>query len=213
MSMTWWIASACAAVAGAGAVPALCARGLMQLDESELSGPPAMVASAAVGAVGGAVAAQAARQTGSAWWLPALLVWVVILVAAATCDAMIQRIPTPLLRGGGAGAAILVVIAGLITQDWRALLITAVVCCAAGLILWVCWRFAGAGFGDVRLATVGGLGLGHATHRSVVLAVLAFMLLSMGQAVWTYIRTRDRKARFAYGPALVLGLFVAAAAV
>jgi leader peptidase (prepilin peptidase)/N-methyltransferase len=209
---TWWIATACAAVVGAGATPALCVRGLYQLDESERSGPTAMAASAAAGAVGGAVAAQAARHAGSAWWLAALLVWAFTLVAAATCDAMTQRIPTPILRAGGLGAAALIVVAGLATQDWRALAITAVVCCAAGLILGICWRFAGAGFGDVRLATVGGVGLGHATQRSVVLALVAFIVLSMGQAIWTYVRTRDRKAHFAYGPALVLGFLVAAAA-
>jgi hypothetical protein len=70
-----------------------------------------------------------------------------------------------------------------------------------------------AGYGDLRLATVGGLGLGHTTHRSLVLAVLAFMAISIGQASWTYVRTRDRKAHFGYGPALALGFLVAAAAV
>lgn len=210
--MAWWIAMACAAALGAGTAPALCAAGLSQLDESGRSGPPAMV-SAAAGAAGGAVAAAAARHAGSVWWLPALLVWAITLVVAATCDALTQRIPTPLLRTGGLIAAVLVILAGLATRDWRAVAITGVACCAAALILGICWRFAGAGFGDVRLATVDGLGLGHATHRSVVLAVLAFMLLSMGQAIWTYVRTRDRKAHFAYGPALVLGFLVAATGV
>jgi leader peptidase (prepilin peptidase)/N-methyltransferase len=210
--MTWWLATACAAAAGAGATPALCARGLDQLGESERFRPMVVATWAVLGVAGGAVAGQAARQAGSAWWLPALLVWALTLTAAAMCDAMTQRIPTPIVRGGGLATAVLVVLAGLLTQDWRALMTTAVACCAAGIILAICWRFAGAGYGDVRLATAGGLGLGHATHRSMVLAVLVFILVSTGQAVWTYARIRDRRAHFAYGPALVLGFLVAAVA-
>jgi leader peptidase (prepilin peptidase)/N-methyltransferase len=70
--------------------------------------------------------------------LPALLVWALTLIAAATCDAMTQRIPTPILRTGGLSAAALGVLAGLVTRDWRALAIAAVACCAAGLILGIC---------------------------------------------------------------------------
>jgi leader peptidase (prepilin peptidase)/N-methyltransferase len=186
-------------------------RGLHQLHESHRSGPAALTLTAAVGAASGGLAATAARHTGSACWLPALLVWAVTLVAAAACDATTQRIPTPLLRGGGLITAALVVLAGTVTHDWRALALTAVTCCAAGLIVGICWRLAGIGFGDVRLAIVGGAGLGHATYQSAVLAVLAFVLISGGQAAWAYSHTQDRKAHFAYGPSLVLGFLVAAA--
>jgi leader peptidase (prepilin peptidase)/N-methyltransferase len=97
------------------------------------------------------------------------------------------------------------------TRDWRALLITVAACLVAGGTLALCWRFAGAGFGDVRLAAVGGLGLGHADHRSASLAVSVFAVVTLGQAAWTLLRTHDRCAHFAYGPALAAGFLVAAA--
>jgi leader peptidase (prepilin peptidase)/N-methyltransferase len=127
------------------------------------------------------------------------------------CDARTQRIPTRLAWEGGSLTAVLVVAAGLVTRDWRALVVSLIACTAAGLILGLCWRFGGAGFGDVRLATVGGLGLGHVTQRGLTVSVVVFALLIAGQALWTYARTRDRRARFAYGPALVVGFLVAAA--
>jgi len=208
---SWLIAAICAALVGAVVTPVLTVKGLRQLAEPALGDARMVSASAFAGGAGAAVAAQAARHAGSPWWLPALGVWALTLVAAAACDALTQRIPTPLLRRGALLTAALVALAGLVTHDGRALLVTVVACAAAGTILGICWRFAGAGFGDVRLATVGGLGLGHTTHRALALAVLACALASLAQAIWTYTRSRDPKACFAYGPALVVGFLVAVA--
>lgn len=208
---SWLSATVCAALLGAVITPALTAKGMRQLAEPTNSGALLVAASAIVGAAGATAAAQAARHAGSAWWLTPLVTWAITLVAAAACDARIQRIPTPLLRAGGLITAGLVFVAGLVTHDWRALLVTLIACGAAGTILRICWRFAGAGFGDVRLATAGGLGLGHTNRTALLLAVLAFAVLSLAQATWTYARSRDRTARFAYGPALVIGFLVAAA--
>lgn len=66
------------------------------------------------------------------------------------------------------------------------------------------------GFGDVRLGVFGGLGLGHATRQSVVTALAVLVVVTCAQAIWTFARTHDRRARFAYGPALVVALLVAA---
>ena len=50
------------------------------------------------------------------WWLsPALLVWGWALVAAACCDAVTQRVPTPLVRQAG-GVTCVVLTAGLAVQ-------------------------------------------------------------------------------------------------
>jgi leader peptidase (prepilin peptidase)/N-methyltransferase len=127
------------------------------------------------------------------------------------CDARTQRVPTPLLSIGTSVAAILVVTACAAAKDWRALAVTLVACTAAGLILALCWRFAGAGFGDVRLALAGGLGLGHTTHRGLLIAVAIFVVLTASQAAWALARTGDRRTTFALGPALAIGFLVAAA--
>ena len=107
-----------------------------------------------------------------------LMVWAVVLTAAAIADGYTRRIPTRLIRIGGLVTAVLVAGAGVVTHDWRALILTATATLAAGAILALCWRFAGAGFGDVRLATVGGLGLGHTTHHALSIAVAGFAVVS-----------------------------------
>ena len=212
LSIAWWAALMCATALGAIVCPSLASSGLRQLGESRpWSAAPLAVASLA-GAAAAGLGVQAARGPGPGWWwLPALLTWAVTITAAATCDALTQRVPTPLLQAGALVTTLLVLIAGLVTQDWRGLGLTFVACAGGAAILAVCWRFAGAGFGDVRLATAGGLGLGHAMHRSLVLGVLAVMVLTMTQAIWTYVRTHDRKAHFAYGPGLAVGFLIAAA--
>jgi leader peptidase (prepilin peptidase)/N-methyltransferase len=152
------------------------------------------------------------HQAGSWWWLPALLIWAVTLSVAAVCDANRQRIPTPLVRAGARTSALLLVITAAATSDWQALKVTFIACMAAGAILAACWRFAGVGFGDVRLATVGGLGLGHTTSSALAIALLVFIAITLFQAAWTFARTRNRRANFALGPALVVGFLIAAAA-
>ena len=80
----------------------------------------------------------------------------------------------------------------------------------SALTLLLCWRFAGAGFGDVRLATLGGLGLGHATVRGLLLALGAFALISLIQAGVALARAGDRRALVPYGPPLAVGFLLAA---
>jgi leader peptidase (prepilin peptidase) / N-methyltransferase len=208
-----WLGAAVGAVAfGAVVAVALTVRGLRQLEAQGRGGRLVLSLAAVGGAVGAVLAVEAARHAAAPWWwLPALFVWAMTLVAAGTCDARTQRIPTRLLWTVGSLATTLVVVAGVVTRDWRALAVSLIACTAACVILGLCWRFAGAGFGDVRLAAVGGLGLGHVTQRGLTLAVLVFVLFTTGQAIWTYARTRDRSARFAYGPALVVGFLIAAA--
>ena len=77
----------------------------------------------------------------------------------------------------------------------------------------VCWRFAGAGFGDVRLAVLSGLrGLGivHPTHLGLVVAVAALILITVTQATVTLARGGNRHTTFPYGPAIAAALVVAA---
>jgi hypothetical protein len=145
------------------------------------------------------------------WWLvPDLLVWGYALVAAVSCDAVTQRIPTPLVRQAAVGAGVLLTLGLAVHGDWRGLLLSGVAAAAAGAVLLLCWRFAGAGFGDVRLAVLGGLGLGHATHRGLFLALAALSLITVTQAVIKVMRGGGRQSTFPYGPALAVGLLLAA---
>ncbi len=207
----WLVGVLAGAVVGLGTVPVLESVGTAQLTGSANRSPGRLLATATTGALSGAAAAVAVQHAGSWWWLPALVVWACTLGASAACDARTQRIPTPLVRQGSAITGVLVTVAAAATADWRGLAVSLAACASAGLILVACWRFVGAGLGDVRLAVLGGLGLGHSSYRSLAAGVGAFAVLTTCQAVWTLARARDRRATFPYGPALAVGFLIAAA--
>jgi leader peptidase (prepilin peptidase)/N-methyltransferase len=213
MAVAWgWIAVGVAA-GGFAAVPLLVVWGLRRLDAVRYAASwPLRGVAAGAGVVAGVVAVAAADRAGSLWWLPALACWSATLAAATVCDARTQRIPTPLVRTGMVTTGVLLVVAGIVTADWRAPVLSAAAAAGAGLVLLLCWRFAGVGFGDVRLAVLGGLGLGHTHYRAVILAVLVFAVLAAAMAAIAYARTRDRRAMIAYGPALAAGFLLAAVA-
>ena len=197
-------------VIGLVGCPQLAGRGLRQISRGDAWNRSTRAVTVVAGLIAGAVGAQAARQAGSWFYLPALLVWALTLAAAATCDGLTQRIPTPLVRQGGAVTALLVLVAASLAGDWRGLLLAGLASAAAGLILTVCWKFAGAGFGDVRLAALGGLGLGHTSPLALLWAFVAFTLIVAAQAIWTLARGGNRHTMFAYGPALAIGFGLAA---
>lgn len=210
MNGTWMVASVAGALAGAAATPWLTTRGLAQLARIDAARPGLVLASAAAGGGAGAAAVVTSHRAGTWWLVPALLVWGCALVAAASCDAVTQRVPTPLVRKAAVGTGVLLTVGLAVDGDWSGLLLSGLAAAAAGAILLLCWRFAGAGFGDVRLAVLGGLGLGHATHYGLLLALAAFTLITLTQAVTTLMRSRDRRSTFPYGPALAAGFLLAA---
>src|SRR3954469_20756470 len=173
MTGTWLGAGVAAALAGAMITPVLTARGLAQLARQDAAGAGLRLTAILGGGAAGAAATVAAHRSGNWWLAPALLVWGCALVAAACCDAVTQRIPTPLVRQAGVVTCALLTAALAVHGDWRGLVLSGVAAVASGLTLLLCWRFAGAGFGDVRLATLGGLGLGHATARGLLVALAA----------------------------------------
>lgn len=204
-------AVALAAPLGATVVPLLTERGLTQLRCPEALAPRLRGAAALAGAGAGVMVGFAGRHTGAGTTLLALLVWAYCLAGAACCDLATQRVPTPLVRQGGAMTAVLILLAAIATHDLRGLLLAAVAAAGGGLLLAGCWRYAGAGFGDVRLAVLGGLGLGHTSAHALTWAVGGFSLLTVAQAWWTMAHGGTRHTRFAMGPALTVGYLLAAA--
>jgi leader peptidase (prepilin peptidase) / N-methyltransferase len=207
---TWMGAGVAAALIGTVTTPVLAARGLAELARPDAATGGLLLAGALGGGAAGAAAMATSHRT-EIWWLaPALLVWSCALVAAACCDAVTQRVPSPLVRQAGVVTCALLTFGLAVQGDWSGLVISAVAAVASGLTLLLCWRFAGAGFGDVRLATLGGLGLGHATHRGLLVALAAFALITATQAVITLMRGGNRRSTFPYGPALAIGFLLAA---
>ena len=211
MNGTWMAASGAAAI-GAATAPWLTSHGLAQLARLDAARPGLALASAVAGGGAGAAAIVTSHRAGTWWLVPALLVWGCALVAAASCDAVTQRIPTPLVRQASVATCMLLTAGFAVRGDWRGLLLSGLAAAAAGAVLLLCWRFAGAGFGDVRLAVLGGLGLGHATPRGLILAFVASSVITVTQAGMTLLRGGDRRSTFPYGPALAVGFLLAATA-
>ena len=207
-----WLGAVVAPVfVGSVAPPVLVRHGLAQLARPDAGSGGLGLASVLGGGAAGAAATATSHRT-EIWWLaPALLVWGCALVAAACCDAASQRIPTPLVRRGGVLTCVFLVVGLAMAGDWPGLVFSGIAATAAWLTMLLCWRFAGAGFGDVRLATLGGLGLGHATHRGLMVAFAAFTLITVMQAVIVLARGGNRRTTFAYGPGLTVGFLIAAA--
>jgi leader peptidase (prepilin peptidase)/N-methyltransferase len=211
MISLWLGAAAAAAVTGAVATPVLAARGLAHLGRPDAMNRGVSLAGALGGIAAGAAAMATTHRTGIWGLAPVLLVWGCALVAAACCDAVTQRVPTALVRQAGVVTCTVLAVVLAVHGDWPGLALSGVAALASGLVMLLCWRFAGAGFGDVRLATLGGLGLGHATHRGLLLALAAFTLITVTQAVVTLMRGGDRRSTIPYGPALAVGFLLAAA--
>src|SRR3954465_5855893 len=207
---SWLGAGVVAALIGTVTTPVLAVRGLAQLARQEVASRGLRLAGALGGGAASAAAMATSHRAGTWWLLPALLGWGCALVAAACCDAVTQRIPTPLVRQAGVLTCALLIAALAMHGDWRGLVLSGVAVVASCLTLLLCWRFAGAGFGDVRLATLGGLGLGHTPHRGLLVALAAFALITVTQAAITLMRGGNRRSTYPYGPALAIGFLLAA---
>jgi leader peptidase (prepilin peptidase) / N-methyltransferase len=212
VTATWLGVALTGALIGGLAVPALTRLGLAQLRRSDRRSSVLTWIGAAAGAAAGAASALAPLHWDVAASIPAMLVWSTCLVAAACCDAVTQRIPTPLVRQAGAVTCMLLASGLAVHGDWRRLLLSGVAAVASGLMGLLSWRFAGAGFGDVRLAVLGGLGIGHADLHGLVVAFGAFVLVTVAQSIVTLRQGGDLQTRIPHGPALAVGYLVAATA-
>lgn len=210
MSGSWLAVAFAGALGGATITRLLTAHGLAQLGRTDKAGSRLLVVSALAGALTGAAVIVIAHRSGVWGLAPALALRGAALVAAATCDAVTQRIPTPLVRHATAATCVLLLVGLSWARDWPSLLLSAVGSVAAGLTMLFCWKFAGAGFGDVRLATLGGLGLGRATPGSLALGLTALVAVTATQAGVALARGGNRKTMIPYGPAIAVGFLVAA---
>ncbi|SDG21579.1 hypothetical protein [Klenkia brasiliensis] len=142
--------------------------------------------------------------------LPALIVWSLALTAIAWCDSIARRIPTPLVRHATVAVFVLLTAGAVVANSWGtwgaglggALLM-------AGALM-AAWRYAGAGRGDVRLAALGGLGLGFASAVGLIAGLLAWAVVTLLQSIRAVARGGSLKTEIALAPGLAIGLFVAA---
>ncbi len=144
--------------------------------------------------------------------VPAFLVLASAGVALTLIDLDTHRLPDRIVAPSYAVFLLLLVIASAVDGNWTALgraVVGGAACAACYLLLWLAVP-AGIGFGDVKLSGLLGLALGYLSWPA--LAVGAFAAFLLGGLVGTALLLtgrRTRRARIAFGPFMVAGVWVA----
>lgn len=196
-------------IVGACAVPVLVSRGRDQLKLPSV-GPSVMMLGAILG--GGSGAAVVAVQAGHHRWnfAPAMIAWAAALLALAICDAGSLRIPTPLARHATALTAVLLVCGAFIGGNWIVPSVASFASAVASGVFLTAWRFLGAGFGDIRLAALGGLGLGDVSLNSLTVGLLVWTAVLAVQTGAVFGRGLPARTHVPLGPGLAAGFLTAA---
>jgi leader peptidase (prepilin peptidase)/N-methyltransferase len=161
-----------------------------------------------------AIFAVAAVIIGSAWVLPAYWWFAGVSITLVLTDLDHQRIPNRILFPGFIVGAVLLTIGALLDGDAGALGRAAGGAAGYfGLLLGIAVAARGGfGYGDVKLAALLGLFLAYRSWETLVVGVFAAFvvggLVSIGLLI---ARRAGRKDAIAFGPALVVGAFVAIA--
>lgn len=205
--MTWVLVGG---LLGACLTPPLVHRGLRQLRWRRRLPRWSSPLFATAGALVGIAAAWSGPGRTDPALLPALGVWVLALTALALCDAIALRIPTPLLRQATVLVVVFWTVGAAVTGamgPWARAFGGAVL---MGAVFAAAWRYGEAGKADVRLALLGGLGLGFASWVGLVLGLVAWAMVVATQASVSRLRGGSVKTQIALAPGVTAGLLIAA---
>lgn len=163
--------------------------------------------SAAAGALAGGLVGAA---VGPDWWLVVLVPLVPVCVALSVVDWHTKLLPTRIVLPATAYAVVVAVAGWAVTQQADDLVRALLGLVIARSLFWVLWfvHSAGMGFGDVRLAALLGVALGHVGWAELLVGVYAgFLVFGLPGLVLAIVR-RDRsllRTAFPFGPFMVLG--------
>lgn len=158
-------------------------------------------------AVAGAVVAW---SVGADWWLVALLPLVPVCVLLAVVDWHTRLLPRRVVLPATAYVLLVALAGWAVTGDPDDLVRAAIGLVVARSVFWVLWfvHSAGMGFGDVRLAALLGLALGHVGWGELVVGTYAgFLIFGLPGLALALVR-RDRrmlKTAFPFGPFMIIG--------
>jgi leader peptidase (prepilin peptidase)/N-methyltransferase len=210
----WWVV-AVVAVAGAG-LGLWLARELAttayRLDDEDgrRPGPPALVA-LAVPVLWGVLAWRLGGLSQGAA-LPAYLLLAWVAVALFWVDVDVHRLPEGLTLPTVPALLVLLAVASATTGDWAALL-RAVVCGAAGWLVYAVLAFVvpgGLGLGDATLGGLVAVPLGYLGWGVPVLGfVLAYLLSGVVAVAGLALRRLTLRSHIAFGPFIVVGALAA----
>lgn len=157
--------------------------------------------------------ALAGGAVGPGWTLALVVLAVPVCVALAFVDWHTRLLPSRLVLPTTGLLLLLVAAEWAVTGDRDDPLRAVLGLLVARSLFWVLWfvHSAGMGFGDVRLAALLGLVLGHAGWAELVVGVYApFLLFAVPGVVLALVR-RDRsllKVAYPFGPFMVVGALV-----
>lgn len=204
--MSLYAAGACAAGLGGVLTWRLAAYAAGPLPSGgRLSGiARASVAALAAGIAAALAIPMAKAPHGHVWEVPALVCWSAALLTAAAYDGATRRVPTALTRQATVATLVLLATAGVLEQNAKTFLVASAISALAGVVTLGVRRTSHLGLGDVRLAALGGLGLGNVTDLGAAAGICAFAFVGVLTA------TRRRSPAFPLGPALAAGFLTAA---
>jgi leader peptidase (prepilin peptidase)/N-methyltransferase len=158
----------------------------------------------------GAAGALIGWSVGWTWALLVVLPLVPVSVALAVIDWRTRLLPTRLIAPSYLLTVVTVLAVFAITHDTGDLTRSGWGWLVAGGLFFVLWFIypAGMGYGDVRLAGLLGLALGHLGWGPLLLGVWSgFLLGGVGGALLSVLRIVERKA-YPFGPFMLVGALV-----
>lgn len=146
--------------------------------------------------------------------LPAYLYLGVVGAALTFIDLDVQRLPDLIVLPSYPIAFVLLLVPTVVTGQW-AWLLRAVLAALVAFVVYLVLALVspgggGLGLGDVKLAGVLGLLLGWLGWGTVIVSVLAaFVIAGVSALVLLLIGRVSRSSHIAFGPAMILGAWVA----
>jgi leader peptidase (prepilin peptidase)/N-methyltransferase len=162
--------------------------------------------------VGGVYGWLTANAVDSWELLPAYLTFIAATLGLSLIDLDHQLLPNRILFPATGVFAALLMIGGLVEAGFGDLLRAALagITYFAFLLVVAILARGGFGMGDVKLAFLLGLAMGFRSWGSLVVGmILAILLGGIASGLLLVFGRKGRKAKFAYGPYLVLGSWIA----
>lgn len=146
--------------------------------------------------------------------LPTLLYLAVVGVVLTYVDIRVQLLPNAIVLPSYPVVIALLAVAAVVTGEWTAFARAL----ASGAVLWtlfavpLLFRFAGMGYGDVKLVGLLGMPVGWFGVSEVLVGLfLAFCLGGIVALVLVLLRRAHRKTPIPFGPFLIVGFLTATA--
>lgn len=151
---------------------------------------------------------------GADWTLPAHLWFVAVTVALAVIDFGTKRLPNRVLYPGTVVAVVLLGAGALAEGEWDAFMrgVLGGIAYFVGLLVIAIVARGGFGFGDVKLAALLGLFAAYRSWGALGVAVFAGFIIGGVMSLGLLVAGRARrKDTIPFGPAMILGAWVAVA--